>query len=126
VIRRVLALPERYPGRTIAAIGVIFALAYATGVVVLRKPDGRIIVGDAVHYYVYVRSAVFDRDLQFRNDYIQLYGLRRIKPDAEWLNTPTATGHVRNMMSVGPAIAWTPGFLMATASVAVARAVGSG
>lgn len=125
MISRLLALPERYPGRTIAAIGLIFAMAYASGVMILRKPDGRIIVGDAVHYYVYVRSAVFDRDLQFRNDYIQMYGLRRIKPAADWLNTPTATGHVRNMMSVGPAIAWTPGFLIATVGVAVARAFGS-
>ena len=102
-----------------------FALAYGTGVVFLKKPNGRIVVGDAVHYYVYLRSAVFDGDLQFRNDYLRLYNLRTVTPGADWLDTPTATGHVRNMMSVGPALAWTPGFLLATTSVAVARTFGS-
>ncbi len=106
---------------------MLFAVAYGTGVVVFKKASGRIVVGDAVHYYVYLRSAVFDGDLHFRNDYIRLYGLEEPLPaGADWLERPTATGHVRNMMSVGPALAWTPAFLLATTSVAIARMAGSG
>jgi hypothetical protein len=117
--------PARRPGPILAGLGILFVLAYLTGVVVLRKPTGRIVVGDAVHYYVYLRSAVFDGDLHFRNDYMRLYGLDRVTPGADWLDRPTATGHVRNMMSIGPALAWTPAFLLATGGVAAARGLGS-
>jgi hypothetical protein len=125
VIARILAWPAERPGLTIAILGGAFLTAYLAGVVFLRKPDGRIVVGDAVHYYVYVRSAVFDRDLHFLNEYKRLYRLERVPPGIDWLAIPTATGHVRNMMSIGPAIAWTPGFLLATTAVALARTLGS-
>ena len=105
---------------------MLFAIAYGTGVVVFKKASGRIVVGDAVHYYVYLRSAVFDRDLNFRNDYIRLYGLEEPLPaDADWLDSPTVTGHVRNYMSVGPALVWAPGFLAVSGAIVVAREMGS-
>jgi hypothetical protein len=53
------------------AVGLVFAAAYSIGLVALRKPDGRIVAGDAVHYYVYVRSLIFDWDFQFENDYLR-------------------------------------------------------
>ncbi len=55
-------------GRIIAALGLLFALTYGASLVVLAKPTGRVVMGDAVHYYVYLRSAVFDGDLDFEND----------------------------------------------------------
>jgi hypothetical protein len=84
------------------------------------------IAGDAVHYYVYLRSAVFDRDLHFLNDYV---GLATGIPDAghdgpEWLAERTSTGHIRNVMSVGPAVAWAPLFLAVTGGVWVGRLAG--
>jgi hypothetical protein len=123
---RWLTLPERHPGRVIAAIGLLFALAYASSLILLAKPDGRIVIGDAVHYYVYLRSAVFDGDLQFRNEYVRLYGLRGGEPETEWIYQPTATGHTRNVMSIGPAIVWAPLYLIVTALMWTAHAIGGG
>lgn len=40
--------PARRPGRTIAAITVLFARAYGASLVVLAKPDWRIVFGDVV------------------------------------------------------------------------------
>jgi hypothetical protein len=117
-----VTIPERYPGRVIAAIGLLFALAYASSLILLKKPDGRIVIGDAVHYYVYLRSAVFDGDLQFRNEYVRLYGLRGGEPETEWIYQPTATGHTRNVMSIGPAIVWAPLYLLVTALTCAAYA----
>jgi hypothetical protein len=125
VIGQALQVLERRPGRTIAALTIVFALAYLGGTAVLRKPDGRLIVGDAVHYYVYVRSAVFDRDLQFRNEYIRLYGLGGGEPETGWIYENTATGHVRNLMPIGPALLWTPLFLTVAVISAAARAFGA-
>ena len=121
---RLLLWPERHPGRLIAAIGLLFALAYSSSLVLLKKPDGRIVIGDAVHYFVYLRSAVFDGDLRFQNEYVRLYALRGGEPGTEWVYEPTATGHTRNLMSIGPALIWAPLYLgvgaVTTASAALA------
>jgi hypothetical protein len=123
--RRLFELPERRPGPTVLLIGLLFAAAYSASLVLLPKPGGRIVVGDALHYYVYVRSIVFDRDLQFGNDYDGLAtGLVKVDEGNEWRVQPTATGHVRNLMSIGPAIAWMPLFLIVAAGAALASALG--
>ena len=115
MIDRVLSLPERRAATIIVAIGVLFALAYGTSLVVRPKPGGRIVIGDALHHYVQLRSAVFDRDLHFRNEYIRLYGLQGGEPGTGWVYEDTPTAHVRNLMPVGPAIVWLPLFLIVTA-----------
>jgi hypothetical protein len=120
-----LCLPERRPVRTFLAVGLLFVLAYSAAAVVAPKSRSRIIVGDAVHYYTYLRSAVFDFDLQFRNDYVRIYGLKGGEEGTEWVYEPTATGHARNMMAVGPSLVWAPLFLLVTGGVALARAFGS-
>lgn len=124
MISNALGLPERFPGRTIVAVGALMAVTYAWALVAFAKPDGRVVMGDAVHYYVYVRSAVFDGDLYFRNDYVRLYGLTGQEPGTEWVYEPTATGHTRNMMSIGPPIVWAPLFLTVTAAAKAVAAVG--
>lgn len=108
-------LIEARPGRVIAVIAAIFATAYAASLVLLPKPNGRIVIGDALHHYVQLRSAVFDGDLQFRNEYIRMYGLHGGEPGTGWIYQETATGHVRNLMPVGPAILWSPAFLAVAA-----------
>jgi hypothetical protein len=96
-------------GRLLAATGLVLLAAHLTAAVVLRKPDGRVIFGDATHHFVQLRSLVFDRDLDFRNEYIRLYDLQRIEPGTEWIFTElTPTGHVRNYMPIGPALLWAP------------------
>jgi len=106
------------PGRVIAAVGLACAVAYGLSLVLLPKTGGRIVVGDAVHYFVYLRSLVFDRDLHFQNEYFRLYGLAPNAPpppDTEWVYTPLATGYTRNLMPIGTAIVWAPIYLGVTA-----------
>jgi hypothetical protein len=119
--------PIRHPGRTILLIGALFAAAYGASLVWLAKPDGRVVFGDALHQYVQLRSAVFDRDLRFTNEYLRLYGLTpaEIVPDTEWMIAANETGHVRNLMPVGPALLWAPAFLVTTAGVWLANAAGA-
>jgi hypothetical protein len=106
----------RHPGRVIACTGVLFAIAYCLTVVLFPKPDGRVVVGDAVHYFVYLRSLVFDHDLHFQNEYIRLYRLTPPPPpDTEWVFTPLPTGYTRNVMPIGPALVWAPLYLLTTA-----------
>jgi hypothetical protein len=121
---RVAGWPERHPGGVIAAIGLLFALAYGASLVLLPKPDGRIVVGDALHHYVQLRSIVFDGDLHFRNEYMRLYNLKGGEIGTEWLDEPTPTGRVRNLMPVGPALLWAPAFLLVSAGVWVAGLAG--
>jgi hypothetical protein len=123
---RMIAPLERAPGRAIAALTALFVCAYAASLVWLAKPDGRIVLGDALHHYVQLRSAVFDGDLKFTNDYLHLYGPGAGQDsETEWIVKTNATGHIRNLMPVGPAILWAPLFLLVTAGVWVADALGA-
>jgi hypothetical protein len=101
-----------HTGRLIVTTGLVLLAAYLAAAMILRKPDGRIVIGDATHHFVQLRSLVFDRDLDFRNEYVRLYGLRGEEPGTEWIFTElTATGHVRNYMPIGPALLWAPLYL---------------
>jgi hypothetical protein len=108
------------------AVGLVFAAAYSIGLVALRKPDGRIVAGDAVHYYVYVRSLIFDWDLQFENDYLGLVHLAPDDPAVARLYRRSPTRHVSNMMSIGPALLWMPAVLVLSLVVRVANLFGLG
>lgn len=120
-----LTLPERRPAAVIAAIGLLFTFAYLSSLVLLPKADGRILLGDALHHYVQLRSAVFDGDLHFQNDYIRLYGLEGPDPETRWIYVDfTPTGHVRNVMPVGPALLWAPAFLGTALLVLLGNAAG--
>ena len=102
-----LRTAEARPGATFTVLGFAFAVAYLTGVLVFPSGSGRIINGDAIRYFAYLQSAVVDGDLDFSNDYRQLY--RNADPDTNvWLRSRTPAGRVPNMMSVGPAILWSP------------------
>lgn len=60
---------------------------------------------DGYYYYVYLRSLQVDGDLDFGNEY------------ASWANPfdfgKTSTGYHRNIFGIGPAILWSPFFLVA-------------
>ena len=123
-----LSIPERHPGRTLTAIGIVFGLAYGIAVVALPKVNRRIVIGDAEGHYVQLRSAVFDRDLDFRNDYAGLEGLTvgsEIESSIAAAKA-TPTGYQRNFMPVGPAIVWAPAFLLVTAIVWLVDVFGAG
>jgi hypothetical protein len=123
-MRRFCHVIERHPQVIILSIGAMLALAYGSAVFFFPRPDGRVVVGDAVHYFVYLRSVVFDGDLQFHNDYVRLYGLTHQVPGVAWIYEPLPTGYIRNVMPVGPAIAWAPLYLLVAAAVAMLRQFG--
>jgi hypothetical protein len=113
---------ERRPILTFSAIGCGLAVAYTLAVTLFAGAAGQIIEGDAVQYYAYLRSLVFDQDVNFINDYQLLYGSDGASN--VWLDTTTDTGHAINLMSIGPALLWLPFFLVACGLVALLRTAG--
>jgi hypothetical protein len=63
---------------------------------------------DGVGYYVYVRSSVIDRDLNFTNEYAHYV---KLFPYVTYSHDPN-TGLIVNQYLVGTAIAWAPFFLI--------------
>lgn len=108
----VAALLAAPPGRARRPFLFAGALAVTWAIVARVGPEFR---GDAGSYFVYLRSAAFDRDLDFRNDW---QGLDRPLPAA------LPDGRPMNTQSVGPAIAWAPFFAAAHAYVLCERARG--
>jgi len=78
-------------------------LAAAAAIAAYALPEFR---GDSASYFAYVRSAVFDHDLDFANEW-EHWGY------PERPRTPT--GLRQNLQSVGPAVLWAPFYLMAHA-----------
>lgn len=111
---------EQRPEATILAVGAACLLLYVLAVTAFAKPHGRVLDGDAVHYYVYLRSLVFDRDVDFQNDYAAIYGPSGLPRNL----FRTQTGHLSNVVSIGPALLWMPFFLVALAVTALARGLG--
>lgn len=72
--------------------------------------------GDGVSYYAYVRSAVIDGDLKFENEFRRgdpAYRRNMFLPDGTVRPRHLGDdGYVRNPASVGPALIWTPPFLI--------------
>jgi hypothetical protein len=96
-------------------LGCLFVLSLVQ-ILPLLRVSPTIIRGDGVGYYVYLRSLFFDHDLGFRNEYTYFAS---VFPDTQqpmttmFLNgAATPTGLVHNPWPVGPAILWTPFFLL--------------
>lgn len=89
-------------------IGGLFLCSLLLFLALLRAPraDGQLIGSDGVFYYVYVRSLVLDRDLDFSNEYAYF----RL-PASAWPRTPI--GMAPNQYAIGPALLWLPFFLAA-------------
>lgn len=120
-MRSLLELFERHPGRVFSAIGVVFAIAYVTALSLF--PHGRIVDGDSIQYYAYLRSLAIDRDVDFTNEYQALY--TGTDPAANvWLTTKTPSGRPPNMMSIGPAVLWTPAFVATYIVLTLLRPLG--
>jgi hypothetical protein len=100
----------RRPVRRLAILAS-FTVAYALGAA--AQPDLR--RGDALGYYAYLRSAAFDRDLDFANE----YGAWNL--DEQPL---TATGRRYSQYTIGPAIVWSPFYVVAHLYVLIDREIG--
>ena len=112
--RRLASWIVDHTDRVIFVTGAVMLVAYLTAIGLFPKPGGRVVFGDATHHFVQLRSAVFDRDFDFKNEYMKIYGLEREVPGTEFIfSDPTPTGRVRNYMPVGPAVLWAPLYLLA-------------
>lgn len=92
------------------AIFVAFVLIYGASIFLIPKRYGHLIVGDGIYYYVYLRSALLDGDLEFTNDYTlyQEFNTDDPRKKEEMLSRKTPTGMAGNFFSVGPAVLWSP------------------
>lgn len=79
---------------------------------------------DGAGYYAYLRSALIDGDLQFANELDPAQSPLHGTPPLARQRTPT--GYTPNPWSVGPAIAWTPGWLLAHGLVLLGTPLGLG
>ena len=96
---------ERHPRRVLICIGLLFVVLYVSSHTFFPRAHGRIVNGDAIQYYAYLRSLAIDGDLDFTNDYQILYGTH------DTSSSDTATGRPPNIYSIGPALLWSPFFL---------------
>jgi hypothetical protein len=117
------ALPESMTARPLpwVALTLVFLLS-------LPAVTVRLYASDEIQYFAYLRSAWFDRDLSFDNEYRYFYDrniARAHRFKEAFLDFTTATGHRRNFAPVGSAVLWSPFYAVADAGVRVARAFGS-
>src|SRR5689334_6903752 len=84
---------------------------------------------DEIEYYAFLRSAWFDHDLSFDNEYRTFYE-RGFTSDplfkATFIDRTTPTGHAVTYATIGSAILWAPFFAAADAGVRIARMAGAG
>lgn len=91
---------------------LLFAVLFTAGVAAQIGLGARL-QSDGFYYFAYLRSLMFDGDVNFINDY-KLLGLG----DKTHLFQLTRTGHAQSAWTIGPAILWAPFFV---AGDAVAR-----
>ena len=90
--------------RALRRIAMLFGALFALGLAAQLSLGARL-QGDGFYYFAYLRSVVFDGDVELSNDY-RLLGLG----DKPHLFQPTPTGHAQSAATVGPAILWAPFF----------------
>ncbi len=74
----------------------------------------RIYSSDEIQYFAYLRSAWFDRDLSFQNEYQYFYDRGISKSDGfheTFLERTTETGRRINFATIGCAMLWSPFYL---------------
>jgi hypothetical protein len=122
-MNRALASLERRPAWTFAVVGLVFATTYVAVLGLFPRGHGRILDGDAIQYYAYLRSIALDGDVDFTNDYRLLYrpSASEDPNDNVWIREVSPAGRPTNLMSIGPALLWAPVFLVVYAVVATLR-----
>ncbi|HOQ62085.1 MAG TPA: hypothetical protein PKZ08_15770, partial [Vicinamibacterales bacterium] len=85
------------------AVALALAVLFVAGLAAQQRLGARL-QSDGFFYFAFLRSFVFDRDVNLRNDY-PLIGI-----GGQWADAPTVTGHAHSAWSVGPAMAWSPFF----------------
>jgi hypothetical protein len=85
---------------------------------------------DEIEYFAYLRSFVFDGDLEFGNEYRHFYerdpqGLEGFRQTFLERREPDTGNHI-NFAPLGTALLWSPFYLLAHGGVLAARAAGAG
>ncbi len=83
--------------------------------------NGYVIGSDGLSYYAHLRSMVVDGDLQYANEFLEYNRFDHAVPNP---HQRTSTNHVPNKYSIGPALLWTPFFLVAHALTILAEQFG--
>lgn len=101
---------------------LLFALCVLTFIasIPLPRADGHLIGSDGAFYYAYLPSLLLDGDLDFRNQYE-----RSLPPDHPARSRVSPTGMVPNPYPMGPALLWSPFFLIAHGLTQALRAGGT-
>jgi hypothetical protein len=102
---------------------ILFAVFVAT--LPLVNP---LVHGDGVGYYAYLRAPIIQHNLRFEEDWRHA-NLGFVESRLSSDNQPHAdqyetTGYIGNLFTIGPAILWTPFFLLAHVTVLVADSFG--
>ena len=79
----------------------------------LNHLDDRLRGEDPIGYFVYLPSIIFDHDVNFSNNYQHIYGYKEGDVNAYAYRKQSKTGYYDNPWSIGPAIAWSPFYLLA-------------
>jgi hypothetical protein len=124
-----LAMIVRPHNRPLIAVALLGLFLIASFSVSLAKPRAynHLIVGDGIGYYVWLRSAVIDGDLDFRNEYAHFNALKAAVSGLEERPTslsPTPTGLAHNNFAAGSALLWLPFFLVVHLPLRLAQALG--
>lgn len=90
-----------WPRLLLGALFITLTAAYFTQDVSHSRVASSQANGDGIYYYAYLRSLVFDRDLDFENDY-ELLG-NPFKPEEN-----RVTGKVENPFPAGTVLYWLP------------------
>jgi hypothetical protein len=122
----VLASQER--STAIVAVDRFHLLILAVVFVITLPLVNPLVHGDGVGYYAYLRAPAIQHNFQFEEDWRHAnlgFVLQRVNPaDQLTADQFTSTGHVSNLFSIGPAILWSPFFLLAHATVLIANQLG--
>ena len=102
---------SRAAGMAIAAVTLACLLAFLL-TIPLPRADGQLVGSDGVYYYVYLPSLLLDGDLDFSDEYAYFFAYDPAKLD-RLLSNPTPRGVPPNQWPIGPAILWSPFFLLA-------------
>ena len=117
------ALSDR-PGLTLAGLTVACLVAFAV-TVPLPRVDGELIGSDGIGYYVYLPSVWIDGDLDFADEYRHFH---RLQPETarHRVEDLTPTGLPANRFGIGPALLWSPFFLVAHLLALLSNTLGAG
>jgi hypothetical protein len=94
--------------RTMKKITFFFILLFSVYVTIFllhAKIVGKTAYGDGIFYFSWVRSLSFDRDVDMKNDYV-CFGVTATE------QPPGTNNRIGNKFSIGPALVWSPSFLV--------------